>query len=189
MDIYARFLFLNDDIITHNTKFLKILSYQLLAYHKLADHKMFENLLVLHRDRLDEMSPDYPRTWKEFKYDWLNDKGFLFPPSKNFLIEEKMKTSSPRVAKIFGSQRQCEIYDHLSQLLHGNAFMAHDLITARYWLASMSLSTTAFFLEVIDNRVFRNDKRKDLREWLKEVKEKKLSLIESWPKGHGTVFS
>ncbi|MFA7309295.1 MAG: hypothetical protein WC050_00115 [Candidatus Paceibacterota bacterium] len=181
MDIYARNLYVHDtSIMSEDRRALIILTYQLRTFHLVPDIRGFEVLLALNESLLVREMPDYPRKHSEFDFYWLRDRKLLIPPWREVLTEEKMTSFSKRAATVFGAKKQYEIYSYVSEIVHGNPYLKHGMGRERFWLASLGLGTTAYFLDFVDAHILKEEHRKDFRDWLKDIKAKKNALLPLW---------
>lgn len=182
LDVYARFLHLLVNCSNDARQALTCITYQLLTFKDINDGQHYREALSLCKDFLEEEKFNFPEDPSKLDIEWIRkNSNLMFAKRSKLLTEDNIKTHSPYSMDVFGSNKTYLIYSSLSEFLHGNPYYytgkPHN---ERFWVASMSISISAFLIELIDKYTLNKIQSKDFRVWLKEVKDNKTDFLKLW---------
>ncbi|MES2088171.1 MAG: hypothetical protein V4467_04255 [Patescibacteria group bacterium] len=180
-DIYVRFLHLLENCASENQRGLACIAYQLLAYKGLRNESVYNELLSINKNLLDEEKRTFPN-FIDFDYLWyLRTSGLAFKTTRDlFKVDIINKYSNPPI-KIFRGQNIVELYGSISELCHGNPYYHYDSpYTERFWVATISFMVTSYLINLTDTYILNKTLPRDFHDWLREVDKASRSMVAIW---------
>lgn len=179
IDIYAKFLYLATS--PDDTTRAKIcIAYQTKTVSKIAEGQLQE-VLKLNEAYTRMIGFEIPSEGSEI-WKWYKKSGLEFPSINKILVPETMNRYAVETVSVFKAKDWYNIFSHISEIAHGNPYYHDKPHSESFWVATMTLSTTAYIIELVDKCFLNKIKPCDYREWLKSSKELQPKLIESWRK-------
>lgn len=93
-----------------------------------------------------------------------------------------MTKYSVEVLNVYKGESTYNIYSGFSEKIHGNPYFSEAIGREKYWVITMSLSITAFLIELVDIYTLKKSKKKDFLDWLKEINKTQSDFISIWVK-------
>lgn len=185
LDIYANFLHLELNCSNSDERAIMCIAHQLFIGKKLGsgdgNYKLYQEAFEIYKDVIQRTKPDFPTTPEKLSKKWMKENK-LFPASKDILLTpENMNKFSSYSIQVFGVKKTYEIYSSISEILHGNPYYyKEESHNERFWIITMSLSTSAFLIEFIDRYILNKGESRDFREWLASCKTNSREYAEVW---------
>ena len=185
LDIYANFLHLELNCSNSDERAIMCIAHQLFIGKKLGsgdgNYKLYQEAFEIYKDVIQRTKPDFPTTPEKLSKKWMKENK-LFPASKDILLTpENMNKFSSYSIQVFGVKKTYEIYSSISEILHGNPYYyKEESHNERFWIITMSLSTSAFLIEFIDRYILNKGESRDFREWLASCKKNSREYAEVW---------
>ena len=142
---------------------------------------LIKDLQLLHDQYLEELPLSIPSEIID-AYAWYGNSGCKFSGNKKLLEPENIMRHAVQTREVFKVKNWYEIFAHISEIVHGNPNYQDEPHNERFWIATMSMSTTAYMIELIDRLFLEKVQPRDFREWLKTTKDIQPQMIAEWKK-------
>lgn len=182
LDVYARLLHLQANCPDRNLAALTCIAYQLLTYASVRVGQDYGVALAQYATFLSSQHQvTFPANPSEMDHEWIRDHKLGFASRKKVLTKTTICEHSAYATEVFGTKGTYETYAHLSEFLHGNPYYytgkPHN---ERYWIVAVSISTSAFLMELVDKYTLRKVRPRDFTTWLAQVKKQKVGFTRLW---------
>ena len=180
LDIYARFIHLFERCEGFDKQALTCIAYQVITVKTLNSEAAYQTTLMTVDQFLQKIGFAFPG-FEDLKFSWIKNQNLHFAKRDELLTTENMKKYSTYTLDIFKPSNTYDIYSYLSEFMHGNPYYYNETpYNERFWVASMTLSTTAFLLELVDCHVLSRIQTRDFRVWLKDVEKNRTDFMQVW---------
>lgn len=187
LEIHARFLDLNVNCHDDEQRALRCIHYHLFKVASLrlpepTRTETYTTILEGYRPFLQKVGIMFPDKPEELTYKkWLEDRGHSFTRMNEVLIPDNIKKFCVLTQNVFGGASIYDMYSYFSELVHGNPYLSlGSPYNERFWVTSVSITTTAFLIELIDRCVIGTPNKSDFRLWLKELEMSKEEFLNTW---------
>jgi hypothetical protein len=178
LDVYGKFIYLLERD-SKEKQALVCITYQLRLSKRLSDLEYLKTLSI-YKNFLKNFN--FPTNSSAYSKKWIKENGLNFAQMESLLASEKVKKYSIEVYNIFGTDKNYLFYSHFSEFLHGNPYYYDAHKNEKFWVIAISISTTAFFIELIDLYILKKRNSSDFIHWLNKIKKHKPEFIELWKK-------
>lgn len=178
LDIFSRFVRLQECDSVKQA--LICIGYQLKTCR--WEIPLYSNALKLYGPFLSEkgvLFPQDPALFDERDHIWKRD--LSFGKMKDLLEIQRVKDLSIYTRDVFVGGVVDKMYGPFSEFVHGNPYQyTGESHNERFWVAATTISTTAYFIELIDRYTLDWQKPADARMWLGAANKARLKLIDLW---------
>jgi len=183
IDIYGKFIHLLEKCSDEDQQAMVCFALQLLVSKSLDSEVEYQKMLGICSNFLAKKNYVFPSNVNMYGRKWVKNNKLSFDTMDKILTPQNMKKYSRDVFNIFGTDKHYAIFSYFSELVHGNpyCYTGKDQ-NEKFWVVSMSMSITAFLIEIVDNYTLKKVNPKDFRTWINEVKNNKKDLLDPWIK-------